>query len=88
MDGQGGRRQCGVLRELTDPEDKAQLATAFAEVLTDFFISAARSLTRTATSSARQAESPSPSASDAPSTPSADAGPTVPDSSLAATATA
>ena len=74
--------------DLSDPDDKAQLATAFAEVLTDFFTSAARSLTRTATSSASQPEKASNSASAENSTATEDAGPSAPDSSLMATATA
>lgn len=74
--------------ELTDEDEQTQLSTAFVEAITHFFTKAVRSLTPTATFSANQPERPSRSASDAPSTGTGAVGPTAPDSSLAATATA
>lgn len=76
--------------DLSEPEDKAQLAAAFVEVLQDFFLSAARSLTPSATSSPRAPSGATSSSSDADSSTSPQAatdGPSVPASSPTATAT-
>jgi hypothetical protein len=78
--------------DLSAPDEKAQLSTAFVEVLQDFFLSAARSLTPTATSSptaATSTEANSPSVDDnSTSPPVATAGPSARASSRRATATA
>lgn len=79
--------------DLSAVEDKSQLTAAFVEVLQDFFTSAAASLARSQTASttttAASSETSSPR-TDAPSTSSQGDtdGPSVPDSSPLATATA
>lgn len=76
--------------DLTDEEDKSQLALIFAEAITNFFTRVVLSLTRTRTSSASPDATASPreSADNSTSIKVEDAGPSVPDSSLAETATA